>query len=589
MSHALGLKILWLMVAICCPVLYGQNSQDLYPQVFGDLSARNLSDEQLSRLTELAKTYGPQIEAADEAARLTDAQRLAREDALRQVVATRKKGAAAISMIAQAIQLTDAQRQAAKLTIRLRQEFDAQVASWLGAAALDNPDIAVSENADATGYLIIRFSDAVAIDRERIESTGMTDVLALQTLLKEFAVGKIEPVVSTALIQTIDSKHAKLAKRIASYYRIDARQKDERWNTILTQLRQLDEIDAAYLETKLTDPCGTAVVTTDEPYAFRQGYLDASPDGIDARYAWQQSNGTGCEVGLTDIETSWNLDHEDLSTVPMGLAYGDIKHGDHGTAALGEIVATDNSVGVVGIAPHASYVVLSSWYKTSGPDSHIASAVLSALPLMYAGDVLLIVVQRSGYPVETDDLDFDIIQLAIAEGMIVVEAAGNGGKNLDAFTHPSSGTQVLNRSGAEFQDSGAIIVGAVNPRDSNNRAAFSCYGSRVDCFAWGKFVTTSGYGDLDPGDGDPNKTYTRRYNGTSSAAPIIAGAAVIVQGLSTQNLARVVSPDEMRLTLSNPTTGTPQGPDVTGHIGVMPDLRKIIDDRVLESLSRHGQ
>jgi serine protease len=73
-----------------------------------------------------------------------------------------------------------------------------------------------------------------------------------------------------------------------------------------------------------------------------------------------------------------------------------------------------------------------------------------------------------------------------------------------------------------------------------------------------------------------NKAYTDSFNGTSSAAPIIAGAAIIVQGMSKANSGIHIAPDEMRNILSAPGIGTPQSPAVAGHIGVMPDLRAII-------------
>jgi hypothetical protein len=320
--------------------------------------------------------------------------------------------------------------------------------------------------------------------------------------------------------------------------------------------------------------------------------LDAGPSGINANFAWHYANGAGRDIGLADVGTSWNVSHHDFAATPIELVYGDIKPGDHGTAALGEIIGNDNSEGIVGIAPATSYVLLASWYKKSGSDHHITSAVITALSQMYAGDVLLLEVQRDGFPVEIDDLDFDAIQLAVAEGVIVVEPAGNGRKqqgssgqvgfNLDEYTQPQTNKKILNRCSADFRDSGAILVGAADPRDANNRLKFSCYGNRVDCFGWGKFVTTAGYGDLDNGGHDPNKTYTRRYHGTSSAAPIIAGAALIVQGLSIGNRGRVLSPIEIRSLLSCPDTGTLQGPRMSGHIGVMPDLERIIREHPLE-------
>ena len=67
------------------------------------------------------------------------------------------------------------------------------------------------------------------------------------------------------------------------------------------------------------------------------------------------------------------------------------------------------------------------------------------------------------------------------------------------------------------------------------------------------------------------------FNGTSSASPIISGAALIVQGMYKANNGCPLSPLEMRALLSDPATGTAQGGGVPGNIGVMPDLRSIIE------------
>ena len=91
-------------------------------------------------------------------------------------------------------------------------------------------------------------------------------------------------------------------------------------------------------------------------------------------------------------------------------------------------------------------------------------------------------------------------------------------------------------------------------------------------------MVTGGYGNLDSGGGDNDKTYTDTFSGTSSATPIVAGAGLIVQGMHEANTGARLSPAQMRMLLSNPATGTPQGPTVAGNIGVMPNLRAIIED-----------
>jgi hypothetical protein len=79
---------------------------------------------------------------------------------------------------------------------------------------------------------------------------------------------------------------------------------------------------------------------------------------------------------------------------------------------------------------------------------------------------------------------------------------GNGNNNLDAFTD-AAGRLRLNRGHADFRDSGAIMVGAAESPvvggNAHDRAAFSNFGSPIDCYGWAENATTCGYGDLSPG------------------------------------------------------------------------------------------
>jgi len=122
------------------------------------------------------------------------------------------------------------------------------------------------------------------------------------------------------------------------------------------------------------------------------------------------------------------------------------------------------------------------------------------------------------------------------------------------------------------------MVGASESALPHNRWAYSNYGSRIDCYGWGENIVTCGYGDLDDGGGDDDQTYTEVFGGTSGASPMITGAALILQGKYEATTGTRLSPLQMRSLLSNPATGTDQGPDTAGYISVMPDLRAIIED-----------
>jgi subtilisin family serine protease len=282
-----------------------------------------------------------------------------------------------------------------------------------------------------------------------------------------------------------------------------------------------------------------------------------------------------------DLEQGWLLGHEDLPSPT--LIFNDNHDGsggyvgNHGASVLGEVSGVDNTKGIIGIAPNLSSVRTVSWWKSTDPGTlHVADALLAAVAAVPRPHVVLIEVQIGAalLPVETDPANLDAIRIAAASGIVVVEAGGNGSNDLDAWTD-GMGRHLLNRGNADFMDSGAILVGAANAALPHDRASFSNYGSRVDCYGWGDSIVSAGYGDL---AGAGNASYTSVFGGTSGASPIITGSALLVQGQYLASTGTLLSPSQMRVILSNPLTGTAQGGGVGGNIGVMPDLKAIVQN-----------
>jgi serine protease len=313
-----------------------------------------------------------------------------------------------------------------------------------------------------------------------------------------------------------------------------------------------------------------------------QGYLGPAPHGIDAPAAWRQGY-RGAGIWFADLEGGWNAAHEDLPgdriTHVAGQPINDPSWRAHGTAVLGEVVGRDNGKGVVGIAPDVDQVFTASIGGVA-----VADALDTAASKLRAGDVLLIELQGVGprgtyVPVEYWDDIYDAIVAATKRGVIVIEAAGNGAENLDHRAYDR-------KFDRKKRDSGAIMVGAGGPpRDGfrdRERLDFSNYGSRVDVQGWGRKVATLDYGDLQACDLEQrenvDRDYTNEFSGTSSASPIVAGAAVILEGAAKQR-GRVLSPEELRSLLQR--TGTPQAGNTKQNIGPRPDLA-----RALEALGR---
>ena len=288
-------------------------------------------------------------------------------------------------------------------------------------------------------------------------------------------------------------------------------------------------------------------------------------------------SGGGAGQRFVDLEQGWTLNHEDLNVHGATLLFGTLLNGSrpHGTSVLGEVCAIDNTLGCVGIAPEIAGVDVTSH---SGSLANVADAIVAALPSMDFGDVLLLEVQTVtpaapvfGAPIELLDDAFDAIRLATALGVAVVEAGGNGSNDLDTVTN-FGGQQVLNPASADFRDSGAIIVGAASSAAPHTPMNFSSFGPRIDCYAWGENVNTTSSNSA-----GSQTLYTTTFNGTSSASPIITGAALAVQGVATAGWPPL-SPGQLRQVLSDPATGTASNNPAADEIGVMPDLRSIIED-----------
>jgi serine protease len=399
----------------------------------------------------------------------------------------------------------------------------------------------------------------------------LMDVLKRKDLILERLLTSVSPKRIRELVETAPKYYQKDAPDFLTYFAVTCPINLDPV-MVLKVVKTWKGVEKAYVEKKSGDP----------PSVQAQPHLEsAALGGVDAKYAHSKPSGKGDGVKFVDIEQGWEFDK--LTPDFNNIAHVDLPAGitllpggcnqnffGHGTAVLGLVGAVDNSDLCIGIAPNASVQCISQYRKVqitsslTGCIRNIADAISLAVDFFDSSaisaedkkGVVLIEAQledgNGNYiPVETEDAIFEQIQLATARGITVIEAAGDGGINID---------------GMLLGDSGAVLVGAGDPAEQA-REGGSNSGNRIDCYSRGIGVVTIG----DGGTGFTSQ-FTTTFGGTSSAAAIVAGVALIIQSHAQHVHGERYGASQMRDILR-----TKPNP---GDTVWMPDLKRIIDNLI---------
>jgi len=201
------------------------------------------------------------------------------------------------------------------------------------------------------------------------------------------------------------------------------------------------------------------------------------------------------------------------------VVYGDNKTGHsvkkeaHGTHVSGIIGATrKNDKGMNGVGNHVRIMAVRAVPDGDEYDKDVA------LGIRYAVDNGAKVINTSfgkGYSPNTQWV-WDAIKYAAAHDVLIVNAAGNDGKNIDVEkTYPNDSKDLI----TEISDN-VLTIGAMSSNYNKKLpASFSNYGKiNVDIFAPGvKIYSTT-----------PENGYAK-FSGTSMAAPSTAGVAAMIR------------------------------------------------------------
>ena len=297
---------------------------------------------------------------------------------------------------------------------------------------------------------------------------------------------------------------------------------------------------------------------TDE-YKESGKYREDTPlDLIHANDAYARGwTGDGVKVGVLD--TGVKCDHNDLknniTTVRYNNYYGDgcnDTHG-HGTQVAGIIAAEKNDVDMHGVAYDAEIHVgkigngPSVWIQQYGPslasqmaDNGVVAVNLSANTVMHNGTVnAMTTIEKDGstlYYTDVnwyDDSSINEWKTATDKGIIVVNSAGNQGKNIPA--QPGNYATDVDVNGDLTLNGLMIIVGS--PDGYSNKAGHVCHdpiltnGTFTGCndtyLTKNYYIVAPGSNITTTDNGGVNAIETK--SGTSFAAPHVTGAIAILK------------------------------------------------------------
>lgn len=226
----------------------------------------------------------------------------------------------------------------------------------------------------------------------------------------------------------------------------------------------------------------------------------------------KESNGIDDDNnGFIDDWRGWDFTDEPLTGDPRRGDYldpdndpSDDNRQSHGTAVTGIINASfNNNKGISSVAPECKVLVMRAFDAEGfGEEDDVANAILYGI----SSGVRIFNFSFGDYIFS--NLLRDVIRFAYSNNVIIVCSAGNDGS--DRLHYPSAYDEV-------------ISVGASENTDS--KAGFSSFGETVDIFAPGfQNITTVRRGKgSSQFEGDYEK-----LNGTSFAAPVVAGVAALL-------------------------------------------------------------
>lgn len=243
---------------------------------------------------------------------------------------------------------------------------------------------------------------------------------------------------------------------------------------------------------------------------------------INVEQAWDETQGDGITVAVIDTGVSQVPDLK-LTKLVKGYDFVNDKadatdDNGHGTHVAGTIAqSTNNGYGVAGIAYKASIMPLKVLSRSGGGT---VADIAESIKFAADNDADVINMSLGGGGAST--MIEEAIKYAYSKGVVIIAAAGNEGRN--ASSYPARYPNVISVSATDA---------------AGDKASYSNFGAGVDISApggseTGKIIQNT----LDPSTGE---SIFVGFQGTSMAAPHVAGVAALIKASGISEPADVLS------------------------------------------------
>jgi serine protease len=396
-----------------------------------------------------------------------------------------------------------------------------------------------------------------------VQLSGLSSAPTHQRFIVKYKDGSTEVATPTALASSLKAAAAAVPAAQGRALGLQKLRQLAIGPTVVKADRPLDRAEAELLMRRLAaDPSveyvevdqlmQATLVPNDARFSEQWGF-GTSNASINVRPAWDKATGAGVVVAVIDTGITNHPDlnanllpgYDFISDAAMARDGGGRDNnpndeGDwyaanecgsgipasnsswHGTHVAGTVAAvTNNSTGVAGTAFNAKVVPVRVLGKCGGYTSDIADAIVWASGGTVSG------VPANANPAEVINMSLGgggscsttyqtAINGAVSRGTTVVVAAGNSNTNVSSSVPANC----------------ANVIAVAATTSAGARASFSNYGTGIDISAPGQGILST----LNSGTTVPGSASYASYNGTSMAAPHVAGVVALIQSVAPTTL-----------------------------------------------------